>query len=93
MHPRSQAASADEGIALAGPARMRVRLTRKLAERIDGVNLEGACVGDVLDLGEREARLLIAEDWATGHERRQLQSHRMNVERRRRGSTLPEHAS
>jgi hypothetical protein len=67
---------------------MRVRLTKKLAERIDDVNLEGASVGDVLDLGEREARLLIAEDWATGQERRQLQSQRMKVERRRRDSAL-----
>ena len=66
---------------------MKVRLIRKLAERIDGVDLEGAGVGDVLDLGEREARLLIAEDWATSQERRQLHS-RISVERRRRDSGL-----
>jgi hypothetical protein len=65
---------------------MRVRLTRKFAERIDDVNLEGAYVGDVLDLSEREARLLIAEDWATDQERRQSPSHRVSVERRRRDS-------
>jgi hypothetical protein len=67
---------------------MRVRLIKKLAERIDDVNLKGASVGDVLDLGEREARLLIAEDWATGQERRQSPSHRVKVERRRRDSAL-----
>jgi hypothetical protein len=49
---------------------MRVRLTRKLAERIDGVDLSGRRVGDVLDLDPVEARLLVAETWATAHERR-----------------------
>jgi hypothetical protein len=67
-------------------AQMRVRLTRKLAERINDVNLKGAYVGDVLDLDEREARLLIAEEWATGQERRQSPPHRFRVERRRRDS-------
>jgi hypothetical protein len=41
-----------------------VRLTRKLAERIDGVDLAGFHVGDVLDLPPEEARLLLAEAWA-----------------------------
>ena len=53
-------------------AHMKVRLIRKFAERIDGVSLEGVRVGDVLDLDEREARLLIAEDWATDRERRRM---------------------
>jgi hypothetical protein len=65
---------------------MKVRLIKKLAERIDGVSLEGARVGDVLDLGEREARLLIAEDWATDRERRRIQQPPADVERRRRES-------
>lgn len=43
---------------------MRVRLTRKLAEQIDGVNLAGRRVGDVINLPEREANLLLAEQWA-----------------------------
>lgn len=43
---------------------MRVRLTRKLAERIDGIDLSGRSVGDVLDLPDREALCLIAEGWA-----------------------------
>jgi hypothetical protein len=51
-------------------ARMRVRLTRKLAERIDGVDLSGRRVGDVLDLDPADARLLVAETWATPYERR-----------------------
>lgn len=67
---------------------MRIRLTRKLAEQIDGVNLEGACVGDVLDLDEREARLLIAEEWATDQERRRMPTHQKHVERRQRESAV-----
>jgi hypothetical protein len=43
---------------------MRVRLVRKLADVIDGVDISDYGVGDVLDLHSDEARLLIAEDWA-----------------------------
>ena len=58
---------------------MRVFLTRKHADIIDDVDLKGHYVGDVLDLSEAEARLLVAEEWAkpdrrlepsSGHERR-----------------------
>lgn len=45
-------------------AAMRIRLTRKLADTIDGVALSDYAVGDVLDLVPHEARLLIAEEWA-----------------------------
>ena len=41
-----------------------VRLLRKYAESIDGVNLEKAVVGDRLDLPPRDAGILIAEGWA-----------------------------
>jgi hypothetical protein len=41
-----------------------VRLIRKYAEMIDGVNLENASVGDRLHLRQREAEMLIAEGWA-----------------------------
>jgi len=50
---------------------MKVRLTRKLAECIDGVDLGASRVGDVLELPDLEARLLIAEEWAIDRERRQ----------------------
>ena len=43
---------------------MKVRLTKKLAECIDGVALSGHEVGDLLDLQAEEARLLVAEQWA-----------------------------
>jgi hypothetical protein len=68
----------------AGPA-MRVRLTRKLAERIDGVDLSSHHVGDVFDLPDLEAQLLIAEEWGTASERRRMSTSHA-VERRRRSS-------
>ena len=43
---------------------VKVRLTRKFAEMIDGIDLSGVRAGDVLELTEEEARLLIAEGWA-----------------------------
>jgi hypothetical protein len=49
---------------------MRVRLTRKFAEEIDGVDLRGHSVGDVLDVSPAEGRLLIAEEWAVVERRR-----------------------
>lgn len=44
---------------------MRVRLNRKYANRIDDVDLSGRRVGEILDLPERDAVLLIAEGWAS----------------------------
>jgi hypothetical protein len=43
---------------------MRVRLTRRLAERIDDIDLSRHRVGDLIDLSPREAAMLIAEGWA-----------------------------
>ena len=58
-----------DGIIVARVVRVRVWLTRKLAERIDGVDLSGRQVGDVLELSPREAALLMAEGHAE-HDRR-----------------------
>lgn len=44
--------------------RTSVRLTRKYAEMIDGVDLTEANVGDELTLPTRDAGVLIAEGWA-----------------------------
>ena len=41
-----------------------VRLIRKYADMIDGVDLEDADVGDRLDLPKHDADVLIAEGWA-----------------------------
>lgn len=41
-----------------------VRLIRKYAAMIDGVDLEHATVGDRLELSPHDAEVLIAEGWA-----------------------------
>ena len=71
---------------------MRVRLTRKLAPLIDGVDLSSHDVGDVFDLPEEQAKLVIAEDWAI-LERRTGETSSAG-ERRRREDQLhhPPHA-
>lgn len=43
---------------------MKVKLTRKLANLINGVDLSQAHTGDMLELSEKEAMTLIAEGWA-----------------------------
>ena len=43
---------------------MKVRLVKRLAEMIDGVDLSRRQVGDVFDLPGEQARLLLAEEWA-----------------------------
>lgn len=49
---------------------MRVRLVKKLAEQIDGIDLTSHRVGDFLLVSQRAAALLIAEGWAEPAERR-----------------------
>ena len=44
---------------------VRIRLTRKLSETIDGVDLSGAREGDTHELPPRDALILIAEGWAS----------------------------
>ena len=53
---------------------MKVVLIRKLAERVDGVDLSKACVGEVMSLSRHEAELLIAEGWAQQWSRRWAQA-------------------
>jgi hypothetical protein len=43
---------------------MKVRLTRKLAEQLDGIDVSALNEGDVFDLPRAQAQLLIAEHWA-----------------------------
>ena len=43
---------------------MRIQLARKLADRIDDVDLTHCHAGDVIDLPAGDALLLIAEGWA-----------------------------
>ena len=62
---------------------VRVRLTKKLANRMDGVDVSPHRVGDILDLPAAQARLLVAEEWAVDRERRRAAS-RVEVDRRQR---------
>jgi hypothetical protein len=51
---------------------VQVRLVRKLAECLDGVDVSRHHAGDVLDLPRREAEMLIAEGWASLEELRRV---------------------
>jgi hypothetical protein len=61
---------------------MKVRLTKRLANMIDGINLDGHVPGDVLTLPDREAQMLVAERWAIP-ERREQSGEPPGDERRR----------
>lgn len=43
---------------------MKIRLIRKLAEYVNGIDVSRHSVGDLLDLPEHDARMLVAEGWA-----------------------------
>lgn len=43
---------------------LRIRLTRKLATNLNGLDLSHVSVGDVIYLPLREATMLIREGWA-----------------------------
>lgn len=43
---------------------MLIKLVRKLANRLNGIDLTNVSVGDVVDVTDRQASLLIAEGWA-----------------------------
>ena len=43
---------------------MKVQLIRKLANRLNGVDLTSYTVGQVVDPPERAAAILLAEGWA-----------------------------
>jgi hypothetical protein len=64
---------------------MKIRLTRKLADRIDGVDLSTRKIGDVFDLPPFEAGLVIAEGWASAEDSRPVPSR----EPRAKASTAP----
>ena len=44
---------------------MKIKLERKFAELIDDVNISKYRVGDVIDLPWHDAKMLLAEGWAT----------------------------
>ena len=61
---------------------MKVVLTRKLADIVDGVDLRANAVGEVIDLPPKEASLLIAEQWAMPDRRRIRNPGPVETERR-----------
>ena len=69
-HPRKPRTTSDrrtrsEQWVSAGSDELRsVRLLRKYADVIDGIDLADAAVGDRLDLSPHDADVLIAEGWA-----------------------------
>jgi hypothetical protein len=68
---------------------MKVRLTRKLADCLDGIDVSMHHVGDVIDLSPPEAQLLLAEEWAMP-ERRTREGSPPGVERRRPDARPPD---
>jgi hypothetical protein len=63
-----------------------VRLTRKYADVIDGVDLSDAHVGDRLELSPHDAEVLIAEGWAERETRRRTSGVRaIAADKARRG--------
>jgi hypothetical protein len=56
---RLVAVAGDESVGL-----MRIRLIRKLADKLDGIDVSGYAEGDLFELALADAELLIAEGWA-----------------------------
>ena len=69
---------------------MKVVLIRKLADCMDGVDVSRHVVGDVLDLPDLDARLLVAEQWATPERRQAVKPPPHGHERRGTGGTYPD---
>ncbi len=46
---------------------MRIRLTKKFAKVINGVDLTQARVGRLMNVPDRDGEMLIAEGWAIPH--------------------------
>jgi hypothetical protein len=67
---------------------MKVRLSRILADYLDGIDVRNYRVGDVLDLPPSEAQLLVAEEWAIV-ERRNSSMPPPSGERRRSSQPPP----
>ena len=56
---------------------MKVRLVRKLADCLDGIDVTDYEVGDVLDLALADAILLVAEGWAAREDNDTAKGRRM----------------
>jgi hypothetical protein len=56
-------------MAVANNSGMKVRLIRKLAQLMNGVDVSNHEVGDIIDLPPRKGRMLVAEGWAIADRR------------------------
>jgi hypothetical protein len=63
---------------------VKVVLLQKLADWMDGVDVSTCAVGDLLDVPEKNAAALIAEQWAVPDRRQKTRS----PERERRATPL-----
>jgi hypothetical protein len=59
---------------------MLIRLVRKLADHLDGIDVSRYREGDVFELPRREAELLIAETWAVGIDPASTEVRGMSIE-------------
>jgi hypothetical protein len=51
---------------------MKVRLTKKLAERLDGIDVSDRQEGDLLELSAHDAAMLVEERWAIPERRERV---------------------
>ena len=65
---------------------MKVRLTRKFADMINGIDLSKARAGQMLDLPAHEANMLMAEGWAEYESRTSVLD---KADERRRPKRMP----
>ena len=68
---------------------MKIRLTRKFADLINGIDLSKAHTGETLDLSPRDAQILMAEGWAEfagGDQPRAMADESTPMKRRARAS-------
>jgi len=49
---------------------MKIRLTRKFSQLINGIDLTNVREGDTLDLSSHDADMLVAEGWAVAEDER-----------------------
>jgi hypothetical protein len=66
--------------------RMKVRLLKKLAPQVDGIDLRGYKEGEVFELPPNDASLLVAERWAIPERRERADG----MSHRRRTSDYPD---
>jgi len=51
---------------------MKVRLTKKLAEQLDGIDVSDCQEGDLLELSAHDAAMLVEECWAIPERRERV---------------------